>query len=143
MSIPPTLAPGGQRSDPGGMASTAILRPAPAPEPEPAVPAAAACTVSTPGQDSGAPPARRQGPWWRRLHWAGWRQPAGELEHAALERLLALLEEARAELWAGWVQDGWWSRPAADGRQILETGLAAGHSVPATAHATCLVGPLI
>ncbi len=66
-----------------------------------------------------------------------------ELQHEGLERLLALLEAARAELSAGWVQGGWWGRPADGGRQIRATGLAAGLSAPEPGGAVCLVGALI
>ena len=60
-----------------------------------------------------------------------------------LERLLALLDAARDELTAGWVQDGWWSVPRADGRQALVSGLAAGVSGPEPVSAVCLVGALV
>jgi hypothetical protein len=89
-------------------------------------------------------PARRGRAWWRRLPaFAAPRQPSSEVQHAYLERLLALLEAARTQLSAGWVQDGWWTSPADGGQQILVTGLAAGTSAPATAGAVCLVGALI
>ena len=89
-------------------------------------------------------PARRGRAWWQRLRaFAAPRQPPPEVQHAYLERLLALLEAARTQLSAGWVQDGWWTSPADGGQQILVTGLAAGTSVPATAGAVCLVGALI
>lgn len=89
-------------------------------------------------------PARRRRAWWRRLRaLAAPRQPSPEVQHAYLERLLALLEAARTQLSAGWVQDGWWTSPADGGQQILVTGLAAGTSAPATAGAVCLVGALI
>lgn len=116
--------------------------------PEPTVPAApagaSAGTIPARAQGSGPRPACKRRPWWRRLSSPqGLRQQAGELEHAALERVLALLEAARADLSAGWVQGSWWARPAADGRQILVTGLASGPSVPAAAQATCLVSALV
>jgi hypothetical protein len=57
--------------------------------------------------------------------------------------LLALLEAAREELTAGWVQDGWWSVPRADGQQALVGGLAAGVSRPEPVSAVCLVGALV
>lgn len=84
-------------------------------------------------------------PWWqRRLHALGApRQSRLEIQHAVLERLLALLEAARADLSAGWVQDGWWATPADGGQHILLTGLAAGASAPHNADAVCLVGALI
>ena len=40
-----------------------------------------------------------------------------EFQRATLEQLLALLEAARGELEAGWVQGGWWSVPPAPVRQ--------------------------
>ena len=89
-------------------------------------------------------PARRERPrWWRLLVLGVPRQSLLEIQHAVLERLLALLEAARADLSAGWVQDGWWATPAAGGQQILVTGLAAGVSAPHNADAVCLVGALI
>ncbi len=93
---------------------------------------------------SGIIPARRERPWWRCLRALGPpRHSLPEIQHAVLERLLALLEAARADLSAGWAQDGWWAIPAAGGQQILVTGLAAGASVPPNAGAACLVGALI
>jgi hypothetical protein len=99
--------------------------------------------VTTP--EGGTMPACRERPWWRRrLHTFGApRQSPLEIQHAVLERLLALLEAARADLSAGWVQDGWWATPADGGRQILVTGLAAGGSAPHNTDAVCLVGALI
>jgi hypothetical protein len=124
------------------MASSADVRPAAAPSAVPAAAQAAAGTIPALAPD-GDPPVRKRRSRWR-LRWPqGWRTPPGELEHAVLERVLALLEEARADLSAGWVQDGWWGRPAGDGRQLVVTGLAAGPSVPGAAQAACLVGALI
>ena len=78
--------------------------------------------------------------WWRRT----WRRltspPSAELILAQLTGQLAVLEEARAELEAGWVQGGWWSVTAADGRQRLVTGAAGGS--PAHVDGACLVGAL-
>ena len=42
-----------------------------------------------------------------------------EFQRASLEQLLALLEAARGELEAGWVQDGWWSVPRAGATPAL------------------------
>ena len=115
------------------MTRLAIFRPA---ERDVGVPA-----VTTPEGIMPAPGAR---PWWRRLHALGaGRQSLLEIQHAVLERLLALLEAARADLSAGWAQDGWWATPAGGGQQILVTGLAAGGSAPHHADAVCLVGALI
>lgn len=89
-------------------------------------------------------PARRERPWRRRLHALGARrQSLLEIQHSVLERLLALLEAAHADLSAGWAQDGWWTTPADGSQQILVTGLAAGVSAPHDADAVCLVGALI
>lgn len=112
-----------QVSDPGAMTRLAIFRPAATQEPQ--VPA-----EST--------------PWWRRLNiLGGSRQSVLEIQHAVLERLLALLEAARENVSAGWVQEGWWATPAGSGQRILMTGLAAGASIPGNADAVCLVGALI
>jgi hypothetical protein len=100
--------------------------------------------IATPQTDGGTMPARRERRWWRRLcALAAPRQPLHEIQHAVLERLLVLLEAARADLSAGWVQDGWWTSRADGGHQILLTGLAAGPSAPGTVGAVCLVGALI
>ena len=105
----------------------------------PAVPAAVA---AAPGAD-GDPSPRPRRPWWRRWIRSFPRRPAEEFQHERLERLLALLEAAREELTAGWVQDGWWSVPRADGQQALVSGLAAGVSGPEPVSAVCLVGALV
>jgi hypothetical protein len=102
----------------------------------PALPAAVAATPEAGGD-------RRPRPWWRRWIRSFPRQPAEEFQHERLERLLALLEAAREELTAGWVQDGWWSVPRADGQQALVSGLAAGVSGPEPVSAVCLVGALV
>lgn len=90
-----------------------------------------------------SPPLRRQRLGWWRLHAAGRRQSLPEIQHAVLERVLALLEAAHADVSAGWAQDGWWATPAAGGQRVLATGLAAGASTPNRADAVCLVGALI
>jgi hypothetical protein len=78
--------------------------------------------------------------WWRRV----WRRlmppPDAELILAQLNGQLAVLEGARAELEAGWVQGGWWSVTSADGDQRLATGDAGGS--PAHVDGACLVGAL-
>jgi hypothetical protein len=66
-----------------------------------------------------------------------------EFQRASLEQLLALLEAARGELEAGWVQDGWWSVPRAGATPALLSGLAAGVSRPDSVNAVCLVGALV
>ena len=107
----------------------------------PAFPGVAVVTGT--GTAAGDTPARRERPRWRRLLALAAPQPPQAIRRAGLERLLALLEAAHAELSAGWVQGGWWSTPTRDGRQILLTGLAAGPSAPETVGAVCLVGALI
>ena len=78
--------------------------------------------------------------WWRRV----WRRlmppPDAGLILAQLNGQLAVLEGARAELEAGWVQGGWWSVTSADGGQRLATGDAGGS--PAHVDGACLVGAL-
>jgi hypothetical protein len=78
--------------------------------------------------------------WWQRV----WRRlmppPDAELILAQLKGQLAVLEGARAELEAGWVQGGWWSVTSADGTHRLATGDAGGS--PAHVDGACLVGAL-
>ena len=105
-------------------------------------PARPAAVGAAPGA-GGDPPARPRRPWWRRWIESFPRQPAEEFQRERLERLLALLEAAREELTAGWVQDGWWSVPRADGRQAVVSGLAAGVAGPEPVTAVCLVGALV
>jgi len=81
--------------------------------------------------------------WWQRV----WRRlmppPSAELILGQLNRQLAVLEGARAELEVGWVQDGWWSVTSADGNQRLVTGYAAaGGGRPDHVDGSCLVGAL-
>ena len=81
--------------------------------------------------------------WWQRV----WRRlmppPSAELILAQLNGQLAVLEGARAELEAGWVQGGWWSVTSADGNQRLVTGYAAaGGGSPDHVDGSCLVGAL-
>ena len=66
--------------------------------------------------------------------------PSAELILAQLNAQLAVLEGARAELEAGWVQGGWWSVTSADGDRRLATGDAGGS--PAHVDGACLVGAL-
>jgi hypothetical protein len=88
--------------------------------------------------------AEREHPWWQRLRrLLSPQQPPHELQHAVLERTLALLESARGELTAGWAQGGWWTTPAGGGRQALVRGPADGPSNPHAVGAVCLVGALI
>lgn len=96
----------------------------------------------TSGKAGGRTPGRRGRPWWRRLP-ALIAQPPPEIRHACLERLLALLEAARTELSAGWVQGGWWAVRTTAGRPSVLTGLAAGAAAGGPVSAACLVGALI
>jgi hypothetical protein len=131
------------------MTTPALFRPAPARQasrpagPAITTPATTTPAITTPGTGSDEP-ARRDRPWWRRLPTPSRpRRPWQDIQHEGLDRLLALLEAARAELSVGWAQDGWWTTPAPGGQQILMTGLAAGPSAPETVGAVCLVGALI
>ena len=78
--------------------------------------------------------------WWQRM----WRRltppPSAELVLDQLNGQLAVLEGARAELEAGWVQGGWWSVTSADGSQRLVIGDSGGS--PAHVDGSCLVGAL-
>jgi hypothetical protein len=78
--------------------------------------------------------------WWRRV----WRRlmppPSAELILAQLNGQLAVLEGARVQLEAGWVQGGWWLVTSADGDRRLVTGDAGG--TPAHVDGSCLVGAL-
>jgi hypothetical protein len=64
-----------------------------------------------------------------------------------LNRQLAVLAGARAELEAGWIQGGWWAVGSADGGRRLVTGLEAGPVAaagrPGRVDGVCLVGALI
>src|SRR5215469_13371407 len=86
--------------------------------------------------------ARKPG-WWRRV-WQ-WLMPGpdAELVLARLNRQLAVLEGARAELEAGWVQGGWWSVGLSDGTLRLVTGYAAAGGHPDRVDGVCLVGALV
>lgn len=109
------------------------------------IPAVTATGVTAgPGTGGRNPSSRRRRPWWRRL-WAPSlpRQSMNELRRASLEQLLVLLEAARGELEAGWVQGGWWLVHGDGGRRRLLTGFAAGASMSEPASAVCLVGALI
>jgi hypothetical protein len=78
--------------------------------------------------------------WWRRVWQRLISPPSAELILAQLNGQLAVLEGARAELEAGWVQGGWWSVTSADGDHRLATGDAGGS--PAHVDGACLVGAL-
>jgi hypothetical protein len=96
-----------------------------------------------------AAPAARDGdgarrPGWRRRVWQ-WLMPGPDAELAAarLNRQLAVLEGARAELEAGWVQGGWWTVSLGDGSPRLVTGYAAAGGHPDRVDGVCLVGALV
>jgi len=81
--------------------------------------------------------------WWQRV----WRRlmppPNAQLILDQLNRQLAVLEGARAELEVGWVQGGWWSVTSADGNQRLVAGpAAAGGGSPDHVDGSCLIGAL-
>ena len=81
--------------------------------------------------------------WWQRV-WRRLMPPLStELVLDQLNRQLAVLEGARAELEVGWVQGGWWSVTSADGNQRLVSGFAAaGGDRPDHVDGSCLVGAL-
>src|ERR1700746_237386 len=68
--------------------------------------------------------------WWRRV----WRRLMPPLDAVAvlgqLNRQLSVLEGARTELEAGWVQGGWWATGSGDGSARLATGYAAAGGHP-------------
>src|SRR3954453_10079391 len=72
--------------------------------------------------------------WWRRL--VAPRQSPHELQHTLFEHILALLESARTDVAAGWLQGGWWTTPPR-----RAPAPAAAHDGPAVG--ACLVGALI
>src|SRR5437879_12936220 len=84
----------------------------------------------------------RQPGWWRRVWQWLMPPPSAELVLAQLNRQLAVLEGARAELEAGWVQGGWWTVSSADGGFRLVNGLAAVGGHPGHVEGACLVGAL-
>jgi hypothetical protein len=110
-----------------------IFRSAPAPD-------TGAVSGPATSVETGGGPAHRPRPWWQRLP-ALAAPPPLDVQHACLEQLRALLEAARTELSAGWVQGGWWSSDG--GRHTVLNGLAAGASGGGPVSAACLVGALI
>ena len=101
-------------------------------------------TPAQTGRDDRETVRNRQSRWWRRA----WRQLMPPSETAAIRlgqlgQQLAVLEEARTELEAGWVQGGWWTVSSANGGRRLvgglevgleagpETGLKIGYAAPA------------
>jgi hypothetical protein len=83
-------------------------------------------------------------PGWRRRLWQ-WLKPGpdADLVLAQLNRQLGVLEGARAELEAGWVQGGWWSVSLGDGTERLVTGYAAAGGHPDRVDGVCLAGALV
>jgi hypothetical protein len=79
-------------------------------------------------------------PAWRRVRRWLTSPPSAELILAQLNGQLAVLEGARAELEAGWVQGGWWLVTSDNGDRWLATGDAGGS--PAHVDGVCLVGAL-
>jgi len=69
--------------------------------------------------------------------------PDAPLVLAQLNRQLAVLEGARAELETGWVQGGWWAVSSADGGPILVAGYTAAGDSPDRVEGVCLVGALM
>jgi hypothetical protein len=81
--------------------------------------------------------------WWLRVWRRLMQPPSAQLVLDQLNRQLAVLEGARAQLEVGWVQAGWWSVTSADGNQRLVTGYAAaGGGSPDHVDGSCLVGAL-
>jgi len=81
--------------------------------------------------------------WWRRV----WRRlmPPQDAEAVLgqLNRQLAVLEGARTELEAGWVQGGWWAANPGDGSTRLVTGYATAGGHPDHVDGVCLVGAVV
>jgi hypothetical protein len=117
-----------------------IFRSAPAPDAGAVAVRSPATSAETTSAETGSIPAHHQRPWWRRLP-ALVAPPPIDVQHACLEQLRALLEAARTDLSAGWVQGGWWSSDG--GRHTVRNGLAAGASAGGPVSAACLVGALI
>jgi len=137
------LASGGRDGDSGRMTSSTIFRGGHTSEASDLV-APAGAGVSRPGSDGPGSRAEREPHWWQRLRRVlSPQQPPHELQQAVLERMLALLESARAEVSAGWVQGGWWTTSAGGNRQALVRRLGDGPSDPHAVGAVCLVGALI
>lgn len=86
--------------------------------------------------------ARERSIWcrvWQRLMPA----PDVKLVLDQLNRQLALLEGARTELEAGWVQGGWWATSSQDGSVRLATGYAAAGGHPDQIDGACLIGAIV
>jgi hypothetical protein len=98
--------------------------------------------MAPPAGGDGGGRARQPG-WWRRV-WQ-WLMPGPDagLVLAQLNRQLEVLEGARTELEAGWVQGGWWAVGSANGHPRLVTGYAAVGGNPDQVDGVCLVGALV
>ena len=102
-----------------------------------AVPAGPNEMAASPGHGGREPGGWRRT--WRRLM----PPPSAELMRAQLSRQLAVLEGARTELEAGWVQGGWWTVCSGDGSYRLVCGVPAAAGPPAHVGGACLVGALV
>jgi hypothetical protein len=80
---------------------------------------------------------------WRRVWQRLMPAPDAELVLDQLNRQLAVLEGARAELEAGWVQGGWWATRSKDGSARAATGYAAAGGHPDQVDGACLVGAIV
>ena len=69
--------------------------------------------------------------------------PDAELVLDQLNQQLTVLEGARAELEAGWVQGGWWATRSKDGSARLATGYAAAGGPPDQVDGACLIGAIM
>jgi hypothetical protein len=70
--------------------------------------------------------------------------PDAKLILAQLNGQLAVLEGARAELEAGWIQGSWWTVSSGDGTPRAVTGFAAAAGgSPGDGDGACLVGALV
>ena len=90
-------------------------------------------------RDTGDAAGRRLS-WWQRMRQR--MTPPPEDVQDQLEGLLAVLEAARAELAAGWVQGGWWAVGSAGGGLRLVDDVAAAGGRPGHVDGACLVGAL-
>jgi len=93
--------------------------------------------------EAAAGPGAREKSIWRRVWQRLMPPPDAELVLDQLNRQLAVLEGARAELEAGWVQGGWWATSSKDGSTRLATGYAAAGGHPGQVDGACLVGAMV
>jgi hypothetical protein len=99
--------------------------------------------ATTPREVMAGDGAVRRPLWWRRVWQRLMSPPDAELVLGQLDRQLAVLEGARAELDAGWVQGGWWATGSGDGSTRLVSGYATAGGHPDHVEGVCLVGALI